>query len=37
MLAFISTIDRPRWPTRVVDSKELLENICKAILVYNNL
>lgn len=37
VLLYISTIDRSGWLTRVVDSIELLENIRKAMLVYNDL
>ena len=37
MLACISTIDRPGQPTKVIDGTKLLGNICKAMLVYNNL
>lgn len=37
VLAYMSTIDRLGQLTRVVNSTELLGNICKAILVYNNL
>lgn len=37
VLVYISTIDKPRRFMLVVDSTELLRNICKAMLVYNNL
>ena len=37
VLACLSTIDRPRQSTRVVDGIKLLENIRKAMLVHNNL
>lgn len=32
----MTTIDKLRQTNRVVDNIELLRNICKAMLVYNN-
>ena len=37
MLICISIIDKPKQPTRVINGIELLENICKAMPVHNNL
>ena len=37
VLACITTINRPRQPTRVVDGLELSKNIRKAMLVHNDL
>ena len=37
VLVCMSTIDRPERPTRVVDCTELSGNICKAMLVHNDL
>lgn len=37
MLACISTINRPAQSTRVVDGIKLSKNICKAMLIHNNL
>ncbi len=37
MLVCMSTIGRPRRLTKVLDSTKLSKNICKVMLVYNNL
>lgn len=37
ILVYISTIDKLRQPTRIIDSIELSANICKVMLIYNNL
>ena len=37
MLAYMSTIDRPGQPTRVINGTELSGNIHKAMLVHNDL
>ena len=37
LLACMSTINRPGQPTKFLDSIKLLGNICKAMLVHNNL
>lgn len=36
MLVYINTINRPTKPNKVIDFIKLLQNIHKAILVYNN-